>query len=167
MNSPLDMRVDSVGRPVDDNSQTSDVDDEMGPFPTIIVDISDGKVLDDTDASKRLCSLEGGVQVFDRPRLETLDEVAKLLEISIEKYAVPTLSDESMTVFVLVCSTEKAVPFARFDVNVDNGQAYATLHCDDGFRQSVKRVAVHPYDDVLTLIHRIMLCARSEPTRGG
>ena len=157
--SPLDDRVDSVESPDEGDLDVSNVDDEMEPSSAVIIDIFDGQVPDDTDASKRLCRLEGGVV---GPRLETLQEVSKLLEISIEKYAVPTLSDESITAFVSVRSMDKVVPFARIDGWVDNGYLDATMHFADGSAQTIRRAAVASEADVMMLIYRIVLLAQRE-----
>jgi hypothetical protein len=111
-NSPLDERVDESS--ANENLDALDVDDEVAQTPAIIVDIFDGNELDDTDASKRLCRLKGGVEVLGKPRMETLEEVAKLLEISIEKYAVPTLSGESTTAFVSLRAMDGVSPLCPY-----------------------------------------------------
>ncbi|KXV15625.1 hypothetical protein CR51_02130 [Caballeronia megalochromosomata] len=164
--SSLDEQADSVEGPVEGDLDASDVDDEMGPSPVIIIDIFDGKVPDDTDASRRLCSLEGGVHMFVGPRLETLQQVAKLLEICVEKYAVPTLSGDAITAFVSLRTADGVIPFARIDGRVDNGYLYASLQFADVSSQTSRPEAVTAHDDVTVLIHRIVAHAQTQASNG-
>ncbi|BCQ22336.1 hypothetical protein NK8_04450 [Caballeronia sp. NK8] len=161
----VDKQADSVGGSVEGDLDASVVDDEARPSQAIIIDIFDGQVPDDTDGSKRLCSLEGGVHKFVEPRLETLQQVAKLLEISFEKYAMPTLSGDAIA-FVSVRAVDGVVPFARIDGRVDNGYRYASLQFADGSSQTSRPEVVSPHDDVTVLIHRIVAHAQTRASNG-
>ncbi|MDR5765898.1 MULTISPECIES: hypothetical protein [unclassified Caballeronia] len=164
--SSLDEQADSVEGPVEGDLDASNVDDEMGPLPAIIVDIFDGQVPDDTNTSRRICSLEGGLRVVSGPRLDTLQEGARLLEISIERYAVPTLSGDAITAFVSIRAMDGVVPFMRIDGRVDDGYLYANIQFADGSEQSIQRAAVISHDDVTVLIHRIVAHAQTQAPNG-
>lgn len=73
-------------------SDTVELNEAICASNRITVDVFDGVVLDDTDGTKRLCVLEGGVYVFNAPRLDAFDEIEALLRFSLEKYATPPLS---------------------------------------------------------------------------
>jgi hypothetical protein len=149
---------------VADDEVHRDLDADTEALPSITLEIFDGNVPAVTDTSECLCMVEGRVYAFGAPQFETLDEVVKLLEICVEKYAAPEFPHDSVTMFVSLRSIGRVVPFARVDARVDNSHAYATLHFEDGSQQSVRRIPLEASDDVMMLIHRILLRARSEST---
>jgi hypothetical protein len=114
-------------------AESETADEELETLPSVTIDFFDVELGVEVGASTLVCNLEGHVQVFDAPVLDTFREVIKLLELTNEKSIGPSLLSERLV--VLISTTDHGTNsrlFARIEVDVANGFVCAAFHDEHG-----------------------------------
>lgn len=128
----------------------------MNHPPLVLIDFYEGEYLGSLSGLALLCSLEGRVTVYDRPPLDLIEELEKLLELCGERWSAPSVEVGPSTTFVRDNEQSDSAPLLRVDADTSEGLARAKLSLKDGTTYSIPAITVGRDDDVAAVLRKLL-----------